>query len=168
MLITKEHIEYKGTCIKYKGTNIKDSPTKGQTTQGQTTQGQTTQGQTTQGQTTKSQKMRQKGKFFLILTVSIFLLLFKVRLGTFWAERCAQNRLGSRALRPRVRLVKTLSGPSAAARTGQGAERYGHMVNYIHLFIIIQGQVRLRHFLGRALRLGWARGPSAAATGQVS
>ena len=34
-------------------------------------------------------------------------------------------------------------------------------------FSIIQGQVRLRHFLGRALRLGQARGPSAAATGQV-
>ena len=32
-----------------------------------------------------------------------------------------------------VRLVKTLSGPSAAARTGQGAERCGHMVNYIHV-----------------------------------
>ena len=31
-----------------------------------------------------------------------------------------------RALRPRVRLVKTLSGPSAVARTGQGAERCGH------------------------------------------
>ena len=31
-------------------------------------------------------------------------------------------------------------------------------------FFIIQGQVRLRHFLGRALRLGQARGPSAAAT----
>ena len=32
---------------------------------------------------------------------------------------------------------------------------------------IIEGQVRLRQFLGRALRLGWARGPSAeASTGQ--
>ena len=82
-----------------------------------------TKGQTTQGQTTKSQKMRQKGKFFFNFDGQYFLLLFKVRLGTFWAERCAQNRLGSRALRPRVRLVKTLSGPSAAARTGQGAER---------------------------------------------
>ena len=58
---------------------------------------------------------------------------------TFWAERCGQDGLGGRALRPRVRLVKTLS-------------------------FVIQGQVRLRYFLGRALRLGWARGPSAAAT----
>ena len=34
-------------------------------------------------------------------------------------------------------------------------------------FCIIQGQVRLRLFLGRALWQGWARGPSAAAsTGQ--
>ena len=56
----------------------------------------------------------------------------------------------------RVRLqVKIFSGPSAAARLGQGAERCGH------------GLGQLRHFLGRALRLGWARGPSAAATGQV-
>ena len=46
-------------------------------------------GQTTQGQTTKSQKCDKRANFFLILTVSIFLLLFKVRLGTFWAERCA-------------------------------------------------------------------------------
>ena len=51
--------------------------------------------------------------------------------------------------------VKTLSGPSAAARMGQGAERCGHMLG------------QLRHFLGRELRLGQARGPSAAATGQV-
>ena len=29
---------------------------------------------------------------------------------------------------------------------------------------IIEGYVRLRQFLGRALRLGWARGPSATAS----
>ena len=34
---------------------------------------------------------------------------------------------------------------------------------FIIYFFVIQGQVRLRHFLGRALRLGQARGPSAAA-----
>ena len=38
-----------------------------------------TKGQTTQGQTTKSQKMRQKGNFFLILTVSI--IYYYLRLG---------------------------------------------------------------------------------------
>ena len=37
-----------------------------------------------------------------------------------------------------------------------------HMTRLVYLFSIIQGQVRLRHFLGRALRLGWARGPSRA------
>ena len=60
-----------------------------------------TQGQTTQGQTTKGRKRDigsknvSKGQFFLILkSVTVYLLLF-------W-----------------VRLVKKLSGPSAAARTG--------------------------------------------------
>ena len=48
--------------------------------------------------------------------------------------------------------VQILSGSRAAARTGQGAERCGH------------GLGQLRHFLGRALRLGQARGPSVAAT----
>ena len=71
-----------------------DSPTKGQTTQGQTTKGQTTQGQTTKGQkrdkgsNDKGPKNATKGQIFLILTVSIFLLLFRIRLGSFWAERC--------------------------------------------------------------------------------
>jgi len=49
-----------------------------------------------------------KGEIFFILTtvtVSIYLLLFRVR---------SRHFLG-RALRPRVSLVKTLSGPSAAA-----------------------------------------------------
>ena len=38
-----------------------------------------------------------------------------------------------RALRPWVRLVKTVSRPRATARTGLGAERCGLMVNYIHV-----------------------------------
>ena len=51
--------------------------------------------------------------------------------------------------------VKILSGPSAAARMGQGAERCCHGLGY------------LRQFLGRALRLRQAMWPSAAArTGQ--
>ena len=33
----------------------------------------------------------------------------------------------------------------------------------LFIFVLFEGQVRLRQFLGRALRLGWARGPSAAA-----
>ena len=46
--------------------------------------------------------------------------------------------------------------------------------NFVHDFqqssiksVLIQGQVRLRHFLGRALQRGQSRGPSASATGQV-
>ena len=66
---------------------------------------------------------------------------------TFWAERCGHGLVK----------VKTLSGPSAAARTCQGAERCGHMTktfrkNYFFL-VLFQGLVRLRHFLGRTLRL---------------
>ena len=41
-------------------------------------------------------------------------------------------------------------------------------INFVHDLIFLLFRVRLRYFLGRALRLGWARGPSAAATGQVS
>ena len=75
------------------------SPTKGQTTQGQTTLGQTTKGKK-RDKRVKRQSVKKCDKgaiFFLILTsvtVSIYLLLLRVRLG------------------------KTLSGPSAAARTG--------------------------------------------------
>ena len=42
------------------------------------------------------------------IKISIYLLLFRVRLRHFLDQ----------ALRPRVRLVETLSGPSAATRTG--------------------------------------------------
>jgi len=40
------------------------------------------------GSNDKGSKNATKGQIFLILTVSIFLLLFRIRLGTFWAERC--------------------------------------------------------------------------------
>ena len=68
-----------------------DSPTKGQTTQGQTTQGQTTKGQkgdkgsNDTGSNDKGSINATKWQIFLILTVSIFLLLFRIRLGSFWA-----------------------------------------------------------------------------------
>ena len=48
--------------------------------------------------------------------------------------------------------IKIISGPIAAARMGQGAEPCSHGIGW------------LRNFLGRALRLRQARGPSAAAT----
>ena len=42
-----------------------------------------------------------------------------------------------------------------------------HYFNNFQKLVCLQGQVRLRHYLGRVLRLGQARGPSAAArTGQ--
>ena len=53
--------------------------------------------------------------------------IFRVRVDTFWDQRCGQDRLGGRALR-----LAQDRGPSAAARTGSGAWGCGNMVNYIH------------------------------------
>ena len=56
--------------------------------------------------------------------LSFIFLLFRVRLG-FLGRALRLGWAKGRALRPRVRLVKTISGPSAAARTGSGAKRRG-------------------------------------------
>ena len=44
------------------------------------------------------------------------------------AERCGQDRVGGRALR-----TGQARGPSAAARTCQGAGRCGHMTNFLYV-----------------------------------
>ena len=36
------------------------------------------------------------------------------------------------------------------------------VLSCVYLIVLFEGEVRFRQFLGRALRLGWARGPSAA------
>ena len=85
----------------------------------------------------------QKDIYFVLFQGCVRLEPFldrALRLGqTRGAERCGQDRPSSLTIFNKISIylglgqIKTLSGPSAAARTGQRAGVCSHMTNFIHV-----------------------------------